>query len=189
MGASRKQKIDVVVSVEPHTYYHCPYAKKPDIARTIGRINRFFEHTHKNILLIVPGRIGTSSPELGVPAVYAELSHFSAIMEVAYSKAGYMPELSFGSHMFQDLVEADILYIACMEKKETLHYNPEFLRDAPEICLDLVEESMRPVLKVCDVSKMDLMLYMDAMSREVICGRGLTRFYDHQDCRMGEQVV
>ncbi len=189
MGASRKQKIDVVVSVEPHTYYHCPYAKKPDIARTIGRINRFFEHTHKNILLIVPGRIGTSSPELGVPAVYAELSHFSAIMEVAYSKAGYMPELSFGSHMFQDLVEADILYIACMEKKETLHYNPEFLRDAPEICLDLVEESMRPVLKVCDVSKMYLMLYMDAMSREVICGRGLTRFYDHQDCRMGEQVV
>lgn len=172
MGASRKQKIDVVVSVDPHAYYQFPYAKKPDIARAIGRINRFFENQGKHMILITPGRIGTSSPELGVPAAYAEISHFSAIMEVAYSRAGYMPELSFGSHMFQDLVEADILYIACMEKGGTIHYNPEFLKDAPQICQDLLSPPVQQVLKVYDVSGMELTLCMDAMSREVICLRG-----------------
>lgn len=57
------------------------FAKKSDIARAIGEINRYFENQNKNILLVTPGRIGTSSPELGVPVVYAEISHFSAIMD------------------------------------------------------------------------------------------------------------
>ena len=74
--------------------------------------------------------------------------------------------------MFQDLVEADILYIACMEKGETIHYDPEFLKDAPELCQDLLEPSVQPVLKVYDVSGMELTLCMDALSREVICVRG-----------------
>ena len=81
MGSSRKQKIDVVVYVDPHEYYSYAYAKKSDIARAIGEINRYFENQNKNILLVTPGRIGTSSPELGVPVVYAEISHFSAIMD------------------------------------------------------------------------------------------------------------
>ena len=122
------------------------------------------------MLLIAPGRIGTSSPELGVPAAYAELSHFSAVMEVAYSKAGYMPELSFGSHMFQDLVEADILYIACMEKAETVCYRPEFLKKGKEICQELLDESVRSVMKVYDTTGLDLTLCMDALNQEVICG-------------------
>lgn len=169
MGASRKQKIDLVVSVDPHEYYNFPYAKKTNIARAIGKINRLFENQNKNMLLITPGRIGTSSPELGVPVSYAEISHFTAIMEVAYSKAGYMPELSFGSHMFQDLVEANILYIACMEKAETIYYNPGFLQDAVEIGKALLDESVRSVLKVYDVSDRKLMLSMDALNREVLC--------------------
>ncbi len=169
MGASREQKIDVIVYVDPFTYYNFPYAKKPHIARAIGRVNRYFEGKDKNMLLITPGRIGTSSPELGVPVAYAEISHFSAIMEVAYSKAGYMPELSFGSHMFQDLVEADILYIACMEKAETIHYDPGFLEEADEIGGEMLEEAVRDVLKVYDVSQKEVTLCMDALSREVIC--------------------
>ena len=48
----------------------------------------------QKLMLLVPGRIGTSSPELGVPVVYADISQFAAICEVAYSKAGYRPELS-----------------------------------------------------------------------------------------------
>lgn len=93
MGTSRWQNMDVVVYVDPYEYYQYPYARKPDVARAIGEVNRYFEGQNKKMLLITPGRIGTSSPELGVPVVYAEISHFTAIMEVAYSRAGYMPEL------------------------------------------------------------------------------------------------
>ena len=40
-----------------------------------------------------------------------------------------MPELSYGSHFFQDLVEAGILYSAVFEGNSTLHFNPELLKE------------------------------------------------------------
>jgi hypothetical protein len=170
MGSSRLCQVDAVVYVDPDAYYHYPYAKKPEIARAIGKINRYYENSGKKILLITPGRIGTSSPELGLPVSYAEISQFFAIMEVAYSKAGYMPELSFGSHMFQDLVEAEILYIACMEKPETIQYDRKQLEKAQEIGTLMLEEEVRSVIKVYDTSSINLTLGMDAIRQEVICG-------------------
>ena len=80
------------------------------------------------MLLMVPGRIGTSSPELGIPVKFAGISQFCAIVEMDDDQSGYSPELSFGSHMFQDLVEAQILYIACMENSHTIQFNKEILK-------------------------------------------------------------
>ncbi len=34
------------------------------------------------MMLIVPGRIGTSSPELGVPTSFADIIEFEAVCEV-----------------------------------------------------------------------------------------------------------
>ena len=73
------------------------------------------------MMLIVPGRIGTSSPELGVPTTFADISEFEAVCEVEEKEAGYNPELSYGSHIFQDLVEAEILYTAIFNNEKTMH--------------------------------------------------------------------
>ena len=43
------------------------------------------------------------------------------------SRAGYNPELSYGSHIFQDLVEAEILYTAVFDNSRTLGFYPEKL--------------------------------------------------------------
>lgn len=130
MGASREESIDAIIMVDPYAYYTMPYADKPKVAKQLGLCNRYFKEKQQSVLLLTPGRIGTSSPELGVPVSFSEISGCSAICEVAYSKAGYMPELSYGSHMFQDLVEADILYCALLENEHTLAYAPELLTDA-----------------------------------------------------------
>lgn len=116
MGRSLERSLDIVIQVDPIGYYNFEYSKKPEVAAAIGAVNRYFQKENdktgikKNILLTVPGRIGTSSPELGVPVTFADISGFCSICEVSEKRAGYMPELSFGSHMFQDLVEADIFY-------------------------------------------------------------------------------
>ena len=81
-----------------------------------------------------------------------------------------MPELSYGSHMFQDLVEAEILYIACMENPKTLQYAPERLEEAKEIGASIFGEELGSVIKVFDTSDMNLVLGMDAITQEVICG-------------------
>ena len=104
MGTSKKRKIDVVVQIDAKLYHEMPYAQKYKAANAVGRINRYYADTGRNLLLMTPGRIGTSSPELGVPVSFADISCFGVICEVSDSQAGFMPELSYGSHMFQDMV-------------------------------------------------------------------------------------
>ena len=170
MGASRKEPVDVIVTIDPHEYYNYPYAEKPHIAKLIGAINGHYRATGKQLLLLTPGRIGTSSPELGVPVSFGEISGFRTICEVAYSKAGYMPELSYGSHMFQDLVEADILYAAILENAHSLAFAPELLRGKLEnrfLELFPSEAGLEQMIGVYEVS--NCRLYHDFEKEETLC--------------------
>ena len=128
MGMSMSFPVETIVFVDPKEYYELPYMKKPDVANIIGELNESIRASKKKAVLLVPGRIGTSSPELGVPVSFAEISDFSAIAEIAESSYGYNPELSYGSHIFQDLVETKILYIAIFENKNTEILNLKTLK-------------------------------------------------------------
>lgn len=169
MRRSKEDRIDYIVWVNPQTYYGYPYDQKTDVARLIGRINHHFEDMDKKLMLLVPGRIGTSSPELGVPVVYAEISQFSAICEVAYNDAGYHPDLSYGSHMFQDMVEADVYYGAINDNSKTRVYRPEMLKQYPEILEQICPggQELGEIVKVYDVSGASLML--DAKEGRAVC--------------------
>lgn len=128
MGMSMSFPVDEIVFVDPKEYYELTYMKKPDVANIIGRLNEEIRALKKKAVLFVPGRIGTSSPELGVPVSFAKISDFSAICEIAESSYGYNPELSYGSHIFQDLVETKILYTAIFENENTEIFQPEKLK-------------------------------------------------------------
>lgn len=171
MRRSKEERIDYIVWVDPQQYYEYTYAKKPDVARFIGRINQRFEDTDYKLMLLVPGRIGTSSPELGVPVAYSEISQFNAICEVAYDKAGYHPELSYGSHMFQDMVEADVYYGAINDNSKTRLYQPELLAGCPEILTGLCPEEpeMLRIVKLYDVRKCRASLTLDAHEGRAVC--------------------
>ncbi|MBP7902334.1 MAG: hypothetical protein KA015_05915 [Spirochaetes bacterium] len=129
MGPQFICKVDAVIIVDPLKYYNLDYKDKPGVARAIGQLNSLYREQNKNIMLLSPGRIGTSSPELGVPVSFAEISNMSMVFELACSEAGYNPELSFGSHFFQDLVEADIYYGAIPENSDEDYYNLLFSDD------------------------------------------------------------
>ena len=121
MGLSRNVKIDHIVLVDPISYYNMPYVRKSNVAKLIGTINWKYKGKNKHMLLMVPGRIGTSSPELGVPTTFADISEFEAICEIEEKKAGYNPELSYGSHIFQDLVRYCTPQYLPMKKRYGLH--------------------------------------------------------------------
>ena len=172
MRRSKEEPIDYIVWVDPQKYYEYEYAKKPDVARLISRINQHFEDTDKKLMLLVPGRIGTSSPELGVPVVYAEISQFSAICEVAYGKAGYHPDLSYGRHMFQDMVEADVYYGAINDNSKTRLYRPELLTRYPEVLKDILpgeSQELADIVKIHDVSRSGATLTLDAQEGRAVC--------------------
>lgn len=170
MGMSSVTDIDVVIEIDAKEYYEFPYARKRMAANAVGLINRYYKGKGKKIMLLAPGRLGTSSPELGVPCSFADISGFAGVCEVSDDRAGYMPELSYGSHMFQDLVEANIFYCAIWNDKRTLRYNPGLLSGLPnkfsEICPNMPE-----LAKMFRVTEPEgLCCWLDAVSNRAVCG-------------------
>lgn len=170
MGASGMRKIDVVIQIDPVKYYEYPYAKKYDVSTAVGIINRYYKGSGKNIMLMSPGRIGTSSPELGVPVTFGDISGFSEVCEISDSRAGYMPELSYGSHMFQDLVEAEIRYSAIFNNQKTLQYHPEMFSAVPDRFMEICDKypELENMVQVREVD--NLYYWMDAVENHGVCG-------------------
>ena len=170
MGTSKKKSVDVVVRVDPAMYNGLPFARKSEVATAIGRINRFYADQKKSLLLLAPGRVGTSSPELGIPTRFSDISCFSIICEVSDKRAGFMPELSYGSHMFQDMVEAEMSYSAIWDDARTLAYEPSLLGNCPdrfpEICRDMTD--FQGMISVWEPH--GLGYWLDSVKNQAVCG-------------------
>ena len=163
MGFSREISLDGVVYIDPIAYYQLPYRRKYEIKDALAKVNWHYRNQGKHLLLLTPGRICTSSPELGVPSGFSDISEFSVIAEVSESKVGYIPELSYGSHIFQDLVEAGILYTAVFEKESTVAYAPGLLKQFSDRTDELttLAEDLQDVFRVYEPDAEALTLYYD----------------------------
>ncbi len=173
MGLSRTEKLDLIVSVDPVKYYSMPYQEKVQIAKAIGSINWDMRGKGKHMLLMVPGRIGTTSPELGVPTTFSDISEYDAVCEIADSKVGYNPELSYGSHFFQDLVEAGILYNAIFENDKTLVFNMSVLDGYENLFSEEGSGFIKysSIIGAYDVSGDNICIYHDMNDERTICAR------------------
>ena len=173
MGLSRAKKLDIIVYVDPVKYYSMPYQDKNKVALVIGKVNWEMREKGKHMLLMVPGRIGTSSPELGVPTAFSDISEFDAVCEIADSKVGYNPELSYGSHFFQDLVESGILYNAIFENEKTLRYEPSILSSFDNMLEDpdFGYQDLKDIVGVYDVSADNIWIYHDMDKAGTLCAR------------------
>ena len=170
MGFSRSFAVDLVVYIDPIRYYEMPYRDKFRIRDLLSAVNWKLRGQGKRMLLLTPGRICTSSAELGVPSSFADISEFDMIAEISETRAGYVPELSYGSHIFQDLVEAEILYTAVFETQTTLHFAPSLLEPFAVSLSDYAKdaggmEGMDKILQVYNTEHSGLTLYYD-MSQE-----------------------
>lgn len=170
MGPQLHIPIDAVIIVDPRRYYELPWRDKPTVARAIGELNAWCRDGERAAVLAVPGRIGTSSPELGVPVSFAEIGSMRVIVERAYSAAGYQPELSFGSHFFQDLVESGIYYGAASERESQAIFNEGSLREVPDIAKDLLPSFSLPPGLLSVYAPRGLEFASDVRSGSCICG-------------------
>ena len=170
MGMCRSDELDLVVFVDPVKYYEMPYNDKSLIAKFIGKLNWEYRGKDKHMMLIVPGRIGTSSPELGVPTSFADISEFEIICETEETRAGYNPELSYGSHIFQDLVEAQILYTAVfLDNNKTMRFCPEMLEMYPDLTDTFSDDpKINGIVHVYDVSGKGLKVYNDITDEHLV---------------------
>ncbi len=161
-----------IVFIDPLEYIALSQQGKYQVARLVGSLNRLFKDgKYGHFALIGPGRWGTSIPSLGVPVSFSEICNCSVLVEVAVKEKGYMPELSFGTHFFQDLVEAGIFYAALFPGEDRTIFYPELLNEENNILNELIPDYAKysHVIKVIDLSPTGrkLLVDVDISSRQV----------------------
>ena len=172
MGGSVSQPIQRIIFVETGSYRNLLMSKKYEVARLIGRLNKTVGNREElATLLIGPGRWGSRDATLGVPVSFAEINNVTALVEVDDPGGGFMPELSFGSHFFLDLVETNIFYAAMFMENDGVVLNGEWLLSLPNKLAAILPEAeeYQSVLKVYDFPEDELKLMSDVTVQKVVC--------------------
>lgn len=131
--------LEYIVYVDPSRYDAIPTRqRRVEVGHVIGRINRKLKP--KSFILIGPGRWGSNDIQLGVPVKYSDINRCSLLIEVARQKDGFVPEVSFGTHFFQDLIEANIHYLPLYPDEPNSRYNETFLNQSNNVLSRIVPE-------------------------------------------------
>ncbi len=166
MGGNVRMPVDYVIFVQPRAYLELTEQGKYAAARQIGMLNSALKGS--SVMLMGPGRWGTTTPSLGVPVHFSEICNLSVICEVAFKEAGLCPELSYGSHFFQDLVEAGIFYAAIFEGEKDVSFNPCRIISSKNI-LPVVLPHSAQFSDVIHVSKTNFEVYSDIKTQTLVC--------------------
>ena len=169
MGGNAAIPVRYAVFVRVEPYLSLPEQQKYSVARAIGDCNRILRG--KNAILLGPGRWGTTTPSLGVPVRFAEISHFACMCELAYSSHGLRPELSYGSHFFQDLVESGIFYAAIYQGEPGCEFSEAAFEAFPDRYEELTgDPKLRDVIRIYDLGEPGAVLYSEVQSQECFLG-------------------
>jgi hypothetical protein len=136
----RVQRIQHIVFVDPETYAHIPNeTTRLQLARVVGQLNQILPE--KRFILMGPGRWGSANISLGVKVTYADIYKTAMLIEIGLTEGGSTPEASYGTHFFQDLVEAKIFPLALFPDQVETVFNWSFFRESPNVLADLLPES------------------------------------------------
>jgi hypothetical protein len=172
MGGSVYENISRIIYIDPQGYVKLPLSEKYNIARLVGKINKTINNRDEMpTILFGPGRWGTTTPAMGVPVTFSEINNIAAIAEIAYQEGSLIPDLSFGTHFFQDMVEMNIFYMAIYPEQEKVIFNTAWMQSMSNILEELVPEDRQyaDVVRVIDVRERKLKLLSDIVAQKMIC--------------------
>jgi pyruvate, water dikinase len=162
--------------VVPSVYSQMSMSHRYSVARTIGRLTHLESPGKpRTIMLVGPGRWGTSMPSLGVPVSFAEINTASVICELTVMHEGLIPDVSLGTHFFNDLVEMDMLYLAVSPGREGHALNELFVKQQPNELARLLPAAadLAPALLVLDSGALlnggAIQLNVDSMKQRGVC--------------------
>jgi hypothetical protein len=177
IGQSRMNLIDRLVYVTPSLYGQLPIRDRYSVARLIGRLlHGDGPQRPQHVMLVGPGRWGTTTPSLGVPVSFAEIDTASVLCEIVAMRDDLVPDVSLGTHFFNDLVEMDILYLALFPGRKDNFWDRAFFERSPNRLAELLpsEAQWSEVVRVIDVQSAFrdgtvLKLNSNALTQQVLC--------------------
>jgi hypothetical protein len=142
-----------IVYVNPDQYSKIETVSElKSIGRAIGKLNQILPR--QRFILMGPGRWGSRGDiKLGVNVTYSDINNTAVLIEIARKKGNYVPDLSFGTHFFQDLVEASIRYLPLYPDEKDIIFNEEFLLKSPNALFELLPaySNLSEVIDVIEV--------------------------------------
>ncbi len=106
LGNGQYNNICDIVYVKPECF---DKAKTEEIAIAVEKMNKTFEDTGKQYVLVGPGRWGSSDPWLGIPVKWPQISAAKVIVESGLEDFRIDP--SQGTHFFQNLTSFKVGYL------------------------------------------------------------------------------
>jgi hypothetical protein len=145
--------INYVIYVRAEGYLALPTeSARAEVGRAISKLNAAL--ADQVFISIGPGRWGTRNLDLGVYIGYSDIYNTKALIEVTGKETGLAPEPSFGTHFFQDLVEANIYPLAIDLDDEDVVFNEDFFENTPNHLVDFipVDNQLSNCLRLIKVS-------------------------------------
>ena len=163
-----------VVYIDPEAYYRIPeLSQLKSIGRIVGRLNKLLPK--RQFALMGPGRWGSRGDvKLGVNVSYSDINNTGILIEMARKKGNYTPELSFGTHFFQDLVEASIRYLPLYPDDEQVKFNERFFLSSENMLGKILPEfsAFEHIIRVIDIAEANngliLRILMNAELEEAV---------------------
>ncbi|MBN2343188.1 MAG: pyruvate, phosphate dikinase [Deltaproteobacteria bacterium] len=174
IGRSRNVSLSRLIYVVPSEYSQLKTAQRFQVAEWIGKLTHMPDTEQEGFhqMLIGPGRWGTTTPSLGVPVSFAQINTVEVLCEIVAMSSSLVPDVSLGTHFFNELVEADMLYMAVFPGRAGAIWNQTFLDSAPNQLLRYAPEAtaFSQVIRVIEPSEdgkcCHLSFYANALNQE-----------------------
>jgi len=126
-------------------------AIKLKLGRAIGRLNKILENN--SFIMMGPGRWGSANIDLGIRVSYADIYNTKALVEMAVASEHGVPSLSYGTHFYQDLVEANIHSLPLHLEDQRSQFKWDFFLSAKNFLayLSPADAELEPYLKLIDL--------------------------------------
>jgi hypothetical protein len=175
IGQSRRATIDRLIYVDPGVYGQLPVADRYAVAKLIGQVAHVEGAGRPlTIMLLGPGRWGTTTPSLGVPVRFADINTVSVMCEIVAMRDDLVPDVSLGTHFLNELIELDILYLALFPMRADNRLNKAFFDAQPNRLAELLPAaaSWAHVIRVIDTDSLGnrhVRVHANTLKQKVVC--------------------
>jgi len=176
VGQSMATRVDKLIYIAPEAYTRLGEQDRYAVARLVGKLARIPPAGPSSVTMLVgPGRWGTSTPAMGVPVSFKEIQNVSIIVELAVMHEGLVPDVSLGTHFFNDLVEMDMLYFAVFPERQGNFFNKEIFDGPGNRLAEILPDELRwaDTVRVLESAKgpdrASVYLHADSMKQQVTC--------------------
>ncbi len=151
LGHGKYDSIHDFVYIKPESFDPAHTAK---IAEELEKINSSFSEKGQHYILLVPGRLGSSDPWLGIPVNWAQISNAKIIIETGLKN--FQVEPRQGTHFFHNLTSLGIAYFTINPVHNDGYADMEYLASLDAVFEDRFARHVRfakPLTTVIDGKK------------------------------------